>query len=415
MRRFTISLIVLFALAPAALATNGYFTHGTGTLNKAMAGAGVALPQESIDTANNPAAAAFLDRGYSASLALFSPDRQYTVRGTPSQYPQTFGLAPGTVTSESKYFPMPSVAANFRPNDTSGYGFSLLARGGMNTDYRTSTFHGSSHTGVDLAQMYLNATYARKFARNHSLGVTAVGVAQRFKASGLEAFSAMTHDAENLTGNGYDWSYGAGVQVGYLGYLRPGLSIGATWTPQITMTKFEEYCGLFANHGSFDIPASVQAGVAYTAREAVTFAVDYQRIHYSDVASIGQPMFPNLAQGPLGLENGSGFGWRDIDVYKLGVNWKATPDWSFSAGYSKADQPIAESEMLFNILAPGVVEQHFTVGMSRVMKTRPGRFNIALMYAPAQTVRGANPLEAPGQQQIELTMTEWEIEFGYSF
>ncbi len=415
MKRLAIPLALLFAIAPCALATNGYFTHGTGTLNKAMAGAGVALPQESIDLANNPAAAAFLDPGYSASLALFSPDRQYTVSGNPSQYPQTFGLTPGTVSSESKYFPMPSISGNYRPNDASGFGFALLARGGMNTDYRTNTFYGSDHTGVDLMQMYINATYARKIGENHSFGATLVGVTQRFKASGLEAFGAMTHDPENLTGNGYDWSYGAGVQLGYLGYLRPNVSVGATWTPQISMSKFSKYDGLFADHGSFDIPSSFEAGVAYTARESVTFAGDYQRIHYSDVASVGQHLFPNLMQGPLGTENGSGFGWNDINVYKLGVTWKANPDWSFLAGYSKSDQPVPESEMLFNILAPGVIEQHFTIGMSRTMRNRPGRFNIAFMYAPTQTVKGANALEAPGQQQIELQMNEWELEFGYSF
>ena len=32
-----------------AFATNGYFTHGTGTKNKSMAGPGIALPEDSID------------------------------------------------------------------------------------------------------------------------------------------------------------------------------------------------------------------------------------------------------------------------------------------------------------------------------------------------------------------------------
>jgi long-chain fatty acid transport protein len=415
MRRLVIPLALLFLIAPCAFATNGYFTHGTGTLNKAMAGAGVALPQEAMDAANNPAAAAFLDPGYSAALAIFSPNRQYTVFGAPSQFPQTFGLAPGTVESKSEYFPMPSFGGNYRPNETTAWGFSLLARGGMNTDYRTNTFYGSDHTGVDLAQMFLNATYAKKFAKNHSLGVTAIGVAQRFKASGLEAFSPMSQDPASLTGNGYDWSFGAGVQIGYLGYVRPNLSFGVTWTPEIKMSKFDDYAGLFADGGSFDIPSSFQVGTAYTARESVTFAVDYQRIHYSDVTSVGQHLFPNLMQAPLGAENGAGFGWNDINVYKLGVTWKVNPDWNVSAGYAKADQPIPQSEMLFNILAPGVIEQHITLGFSKSMRTRPGRFNVAFMYAPTQTVKGPNPLEAPGQQQIELKMNEWELEFGYSF
>ena len=416
MRKLTlIAAIALLAAAPAALATNGYFTHGNGTLSKSMAGAGVALPREALDTANNPAAAAFVDRSAEASLALFSPNRQYSVSGSPSGYPQTFGLTPGTVESKSNYFPMPALAMTFRPSETTGYAVSMIARGGMNTNYHASTFYGARHTGVDLAQMFLSGTYGRKITNNHALGISVIGVGQRFKASGLEAFGAFSQQPSALTGNGYDYSYGLGVHLGYLGYVTPKLSIGATYTPKIVMSEFEDYAGLFAENGSFDIPPSINAGLAYKATESVTLALDYQRIHYSDVTAVGQHLLPGLMQAPLGSDHGAGFGWDDVSVVKLGASWQATPDWAFSAGYSKANQPIPDSEVLFNILAPGVIEQHLTLGASRSLGSGPGKFNVAVMYAPSQTVRGANPLEAPGAQQIELKMNEWEIEFGYSF
>jgi long-chain fatty acid transport protein len=414
-RILTLAALFAIAVAPAALATNGYFTHGTGTLNKSMGGAGVALPQEAIDSANNPAAAVFLEHGYSASIALFSPDRSYSVKGNPSGYPQTFGLTPGKVASNSKYFPMPSVAGNFRPSETSAIAFSLLAKGGMNTNYATSTFYGAGHTGVDLAQMFVNATYAKKIGTRQSVGITLVGVAQRFKAMGLEAFGQMSSDPTNLSGNGYDLSYGAGAQIGYLGYVTPEFSVGATWTPKISMSKFDKYEGLFADQGSFDIPGSVEAGFAWKATDAVTLAADYQRIHYSDVESVGNHLFPNMMQGPLGAEHASGFGWDDVNVVKLGVAWNTSPDTTLRFGVSKANNPIPSSEVLFNVLAPGVIEQHYTVGISRAMKSAPGRFNVSVMYAPTQKVTGANPMEAPGQQQIELEMNEWELEFGYNF
>jgi long-chain fatty acid transport protein len=406
--------MLLLLVAPAALATNGYFMHGQGTLTKATAGAGVAFPREALDLANNPAAAALLDGGYTVELSLFSPDRQYTIDGAPSAQPQTFGLTPGTVESKSNYFPMPSFGFNQKLSDSSGYGVTMIAHGGMNTDYRTNTFYGSSHTGVDLAQMFISGTYARRIHPNHALGISAVGVVQRFKASGLEAFSAFSSDPASLTGNGYDWSYGAGVQLGYLGYLTPNFSVGATYTPKISMSSFDEYKGLFADGGSFDIPSQVTAGVAFEATDKVTLVGDYQRIHYSDVRSVGNPLFPNLMQQPLGAESGAGFGWKDINVYKLGVDWQATTDWGFRAGYSKSDQPIPESEVLFNILAPGVIEQHFTVGASKALATRPGKINFGFMYAPSVTVTGPNPLEMPGQQDIELTMNEWQFDVSYS-
>jgi len=181
------------------------------------------------------------------------------------------------------------------------------------------------------------------------------------------------------------------------------------------MSKFGKYCGLFAQDGRFNIPASGTAGIAYKVNDSLTVTADYQRIHYSDVASVGNTLLPNLMTSPLGTDGGAGFGWKDVNVYKMGMQWKANEVWTLRAGYSKGDQPIPQSEVLFNILAPGVVQQHITLGFSKAMERTPGRFNVAFMYAPAKTVRGPNPLEVPSGQQIALKMHEYELEFGYSF
>ena len=55
----TVAILGMCA-ASSALATNGYYTHGTGTKNKSMAGSGIALPEDSIDIVNNPAVAPFV-------------------------------------------------------------------------------------------------------------------------------------------------------------------------------------------------------------------------------------------------------------------------------------------------------------------------------------------------------------------
>ena len=74
---------------------NGYFAAGYGTHYKAMAGAGAALHLEQPRPGTNPAAVAFLGPRSDASLALFNPNRSYTVTGSPSGFPGTFGLTPG--------------------------------------------------------------------------------------------------------------------------------------------------------------------------------------------------------------------------------------------------------------------------------------------------------------------------------
>jgi long-chain fatty acid transport protein len=56
-----------------AMATNGYFTHGIGTHNKAQAGAGAASPEQAIDASNNIAAGVLVGDRLDLGLAIFSP------------------------------------------------------------------------------------------------------------------------------------------------------------------------------------------------------------------------------------------------------------------------------------------------------------------------------------------------------
>ncbi len=83
-------------------------------------------------------------------------------------------------------------------------------------------------------------------------------------------------------------------------------------------------------------------------------------------------------------------------------------------GYNKGDNPIPDSEVLFNILAPGVMEDHFTFGFTNKTGSNT-EFNFAAMYAPESTVTGKNAFN-PGQT-IELKMTQWELEasWGWKF
>jgi hypothetical protein len=39
----------------------------------------------------------------------------------------------------------------------------------------------------------------------------------------------------------------------------------------------------------------------------------------------------------------------------------------------------------------------------------------AIMHAFSHSVTGPNPLEAPGQQKIKLTMNQWEFSVGYAW
>jgi long-chain fatty acid transport protein len=406
-RLVSLAAATLFVLPATAKATDGYFSHGYGTKYKAMAGAGVAL------RLTNPAAMVFVGKRVDLGFAVFNPNRAYTVDGAPSGFPGTLGLAPGTVDSGSRFFAVPSLGANWMLDEKSSLGFAAYGNGGMNTDYPANTF-GAGATGVDLSQLFVAPTYAHKLGPKNAIGITAIAAYQRFAAKGLRGFSAFSSDPACLTDMGHDNSFGYGARLGYLGEWSPYFSVGASYQTKIRMGAFKKYAGLFAGDGGFDIPSNWTVGAAVKPTDDVAVAFDVQRINYSGVASVANPMLPNLGQALLGDGAGAGFGWRNMTVYKAGVQWQSNDTWTWRAGYSYAAQPIPSSEVLFNILAPGVMEQHATLGLSREVGN--GReISLAIMRAFSKRVSGPNPLEAPGRQTIGLRMDEWEFEVGLSF
>jgi long-chain fatty acid transport protein len=397
-------------LATPALATNGYFSDGYGTQHKGLAGAGVALPLSSLSTATNPAAAAFLGTELELDLALFNPNRDYAVTGNPSGDPGTFGLAPGKVDSASRAFLEPSLGGNWRITPGSAFNLTVYGNGGMNTNYKSPTF-GATPTGVNLIQIFLAPTYAFKVADGQAFGVAVLLAYQQFKAYGLGAFAPYSSDSAALSNNGNAGATGLGLKLGYQGELGTLLRVGASYQTKTTFSDFRKYQGLFANQGNFDIPSTWTAGIALKASANLTFALDLQRINYSEVNSIANPLLPNLKAAPLGSGGGAGFGWRDVTVAKLGAQWQATPLWNLRAGYSAGNQPIPASEVLFNIVAPAVIEQHFAVGATRRFG-QEWETSFALTRALSNSVTGPNPLEVPGQQTITLRMDEWDLELG---
>lgn len=225
---------------------------------------------------------------------------------------------------------------------------------------------------------------------------------------------------DNLTNKGTDDSRGVGVRLGVQGLVAQGLTAAASYQPKIRMSRFKEYSDLFAQQGRFDIPASATLGLAYQATPAGVVVLDVQKVWYSDVPAVGNK-FENLFKGMstedpsymLGGDKGAGFGWRNVTACKVGYQHTVSPALTVRGGVSYARQPIPDSEVLFNILAPGVEEWHLAAGASyAVGKDRT--IDAALTYVPSVTVSGPNPMEAPGQQSIKLEMSQWDLEFSYS-
>ena len=419
---------VVLAVSPmtTAMATNGYFSHGYGVKAKSMGGASVAVGQDAFAGANNPAAASWAGNRMEVGADIFKPKRSAE---------RTGGGFNGEASSGMNTFVIPEFGYNRTIDKDLSFNLSVYGNGGLNTRYPGGQLNcgagpstgnllcGGGKLGVDLIQVVIAPTLAYKLDANHSVGVSPLLTYQQFKADGLQAFDnapgfpPLSGSPGNVTNNGYDRSTGAGVRIGYLGKLSDQVKVGASYSPKTNMKKFEKYSGLFAGQGDFDIPANFSVGMSLQATPDVMLALDYQRIKYSGVASVGNP---SSNQAPLGSSNGPGFGWSDIGVVKLGVQWKVDPKLTVMAGFNKGQNPIQSRDVTFNILAPGVVTTHVTLGGTYALSPTT-EVTASYMHARNNAVSGSslfNSLVGPGAggaETIRLKQNSLGVQFGWRY
>ena len=199
-----------------------------------------------------------------------------------------------------------------------------------------------------------------------------------------------------------------GVRLGYLGKINDRVMLGASYAPRITMSKLGKYAGLFAEQGDLDIPENYTLGFSAMATPELTVALDYQHIAYGAVRSIANPS-AGLG-GPLGAANGPGFAWKDIDVFKLGVQWAASQKLTLRAGINIGDNPVPSSAASFNTLAPGVITTHYTAGLTYAVSNTMD-MTVAYMYAPSNSVSGPN--QGGGTDTIKMNQQSLGLQFGW--
>ena len=406
-------LLVLSLLTAAAnaTATDGYFAHGYGVKSQGMGGVGIALPQDAIAAASNPAGMGLIGDRMDVGMTWFRPQRQSEITGNAG------GSSVNGIyqANDRENFFIPEFGYNRQINPEATLGVSVYGNGGMNTDYsRALPLLGTSPAGIDLIQLFVAPTATWKVTPNNTVGVTLNLAYQRFKANGLENFVGASTAGSNLTNNGYDSSYGAGLHLGWIGQLNEAVSLGAAYQTKTYMSKFDKYSGLFAEQGDFDIPSSYGLGLAIKATPALTLAGDVQRINYSKVASVGNASLSNLGNG-LGADNGAGFGWKNVTAIKLGASYAYNNALTVRAGYNHSSQPIRSNETMFNILAPGVVQDHLTFGATWAL-SKQAELSLAYMHAFEQSVQGSGSVPNPyGAGEVNLNMHQDSLGIAYGW
>ncbi|MES2013301.1 MAG: outer membrane protein transport protein [Pseudomonadota bacterium] len=406
-------LLILLATTQSH-ATDGYFAHGYGVKSQGMGGVGIALPQDALAAASNPAGMGLIGDRVDFGITWFRPQRESELVNT----------AGGTKAFDGKYdandsenFIIPEFGYNRVITPEVTLGVSVYGNGGMNTNYKNGIplFGSTGRASVDLSQLFIAPTATWKLTPTQTIGASLNLAYQRFEARGLQGFQAMSTSPTNLTDRGHDNSYGAGLHLGWIGQITDAVTLGATYQSRTYMSKFDKYKGLFAEQGDFDIPSTYGVGIAVKATPTVTLAADVQHINYSDVASVGNASLPNLNNG-LGSNNGAGFGWHDATTIKVGASYAYNESLTLRGGYNHTNQPIRSADTFFNILAPGVVEDHVTLGATWVLANK-GELSIAYMHAFEHSVNGSNSIPnvplGGGNANLKMYQDSLGIAYGW--
>lgn len=433
------NLALAFAVAaavasPSAFATYGYFSHGYGMKAKSMAGASTAMTSDAFGGANNPATMVWVGDRLDVGMDNFRPIRSVDRSGGNT------ALDAHSKSEQDQFF-VPEIGYNSMLGSNSSLGITIYGNGGMNTSYpggeapaagggvstcsgfgntsaNPNLLCGNGHLGINLSQLIVAPTWSFKFGQGQSIGVSPLLALQKFTAYGLQGFAPFSADPSKLTNNREDTSTGGGVRIGWYGKMTDVVSLGAAYSSKLNMTKLKEYKGLFADQGNFDIPENWNVGMAVKGGPSTTVALDYQRINYNGVRSVGNPStnYGTTIPGSLGPKDGRGFGWSNVSVVKVGVEHQYSDKLTLRAGLGKGDNPIQGRDVTFNILAPAVVQKHYTAGLSYAAG-KSSEVTVSAMHAARNSVTGQslyNPFLAPGTAGTE-TIQMYENSLGIAW
>jgi len=105
-------------------------------------------------------------------------------------------------------------------------------------------------------------------------------------------------------------------------------------------------------------------------------------------------------------------------VWKLGVEYRHNDKLTLRGGYNHSDNPIKAADVTINILAPGVVQDHVTLGLTYTFQGG-GELTAAYMHAFQNSVTGSsffrnNPggLSA-GNETIQMYENSLGIAYGW--
>ncbi|WP_026433912.1 OmpP1/FadL family transporter [Paracidovorax oryzae] len=366
-----ISLAIIFSGTMAsAFAETGTNATGYGSREQGMGGVGIAVGESALAPATNPAGIAFAGERLDIGSGIYFIRAGSEFQG--QDYKTKLGLA---VLPEFGYIKdlSPAIAVGV-----------ASWSGGAGVTYREAFggVRGNSQTRAQTVFLHVAPTIAYRFGEHNrnALSVALVGAVSTISVKGVEAQTGQSN-------RGRDWSQGYGVRLGWMSRFTDQFSAGAFYASKVRYGAWDRYSQILADGARFEEPESYGVGVAFRPNTKWLIGLDWNRFNYAKTRSLGNPL--NLTV-PLGSENGSGFGFRNIDAYRFGVQYEFSDRWIIRGGFEVANQLLTPANTAFTFLVPLTPNRTYTLGGTyRMSRTEEVSFAYAL--SPRVQVVGSGP------------------------
>lgn len=183
-----------------------------------------------------------------------------------------------------------------------------------------------------------------------------------------------------------DSSSGAGLRVDYSSPLTDRVSWQVGAQSRVNMDSFAAYRGIYAEPGTFDIPASANFGLGFAVTQQLQFDAGVERVMYSQIAPFTSSALPSRFLALLSSSVSPVFAWQDLDVYSIGALWRNPELGDLSVRYSTREQPLPTSPLLQQAL-PTISPRNVEVGYARGVGQNSS-LRLMAAYVPKEFIPG---------------------------
>lgn len=407
-------------------AQTGHVMQGIGAKNMSMGGAATAQPLDISGAIHwNPAAiSTFSNNQLKVDVGFFfSAPKLY------SSVPTQQGTMSGMTEDDRGVSVMPNIAYTWGKEDSkhrfavsafgiSGFGVTF-PESNTNPINMPQSMGGFGRIESDYALLQMAFTWSYQLTETIS-----IGFAPTFNYATLQL---MPNPTANPNQAGYPStdkasSLGYGAQLGVYYESTSGFKSGISYKSNQSFSEFEfnnTYLdnSTATNNFQMDYPSILSLGLGYS-KNNFDLALDYRIINYTGTEGFNGSGWTQTASV-------AGFGWKDVNVLALGLQYKGISKFPLRVGYTYSSNPIDSEVAFFNIPATAVIKNAYQFGFSYEASNKveidflyhhgasdgdtSGPLNNPMMISPT------NPYGAIPGSEVSYSMTTDMLMLGFSY